>query len=91
LQGGTIGEADARLTDTLERLLTRVASGDRSAFRELYRATAPTLYAVVRALIRNQERSDEILQDAYVKIWRNAKRFDPQKDGARARRRRPTP
>ncbi len=81
LRDGAIGETTGR-ADALESLLTAVAAGDRAAFRELYRRTAPKLYAIVRALIRNKERSDEILQDAFVRIWRNAARFDPVKGSA---------
>jgi hypothetical protein len=38
LLGGTISETDRRSADALESLLKTVASGDKPAFRELYRA-----------------------------------------------------
>jgi RNA polymerase sigma-70 factor (ECF subfamily) len=78
------GAKEACFMDNLDDLLISVASGDRPAFRELYRLTAPRLRAVVRALIRDPERSKEIIQDAYVRIWQNAAKFDRTKGTASA-------
>lgn len=64
--------------------LARAATGDRAAFRALYRATAAQLNGVLRAMIANQARREEILQEAFVKIWQNAARFDPEKGSAMA-------
>ncbi len=75
---------DESSVETLDDLLISVACGDRSAFRELYRQTAPHLRAVVRALVRDTERSKDIVQDAYVKIWQNAAKFDRAKGSASA-------
>jgi RNA polymerase sigma-70 factor (ECF subfamily) len=63
----------------LNDCLAKVARGDRVAFRTLYKATASQLNGVLRAMIANTARREEILQEAYVKIWQNAARFDPTK------------
>jgi DNA-directed RNA polymerase specialized sigma24 family protein len=68
--------------DSLEQVLAKVAKGDRQAFREIYSRTSPQLFAMVRALMRNRERSEEILQEAFIRIWRNADKFDPAKGSA---------
>ncbi len=70
--------------EKLEDLLALTASGDRVAFRRVYQLTAPKLYGIVRRMIRNQERSEELLQEAYLKVWREAGRYDPSKAPAMA-------
>jgi RNA polymerase sigma-70 factor (ECF subfamily) len=70
--------------DSLEQVLAQVAKGDRKAFRQIYSRTSPQLFAMVRALMRNRERSEEILQEAFIRIWRNADKFDPAKGSAMA-------
>jgi RNA polymerase sigma-70 factor (ECF subfamily) len=61
----------------LSRLLRQSASGDRVAFAELYRLTAGKLLAVARRIAGNAALSEDALQEAYVRIWSHAARFDP--------------
>jgi RNA polymerase sigma-70 factor (ECF subfamily) len=69
---------------TNEALLLRVGAGDRSAFRDLYAATAPRLFAVCLALLRDRARAEEALQDAFARIFERANTFDPEKGAALA-------
>ncbi|MET3612239.1 RNA polymerase sigma-70 factor (ECF subfamily) [Rhizobium aquaticum] len=66
----------------LDSCLADVATGDRAAFRQLYKLTASRLNGVLRPMISNRARREEILQEAFVKIWQNAARFDPQRGSA---------
>jgi RNA polymerase sigma-70 factor, ECF subfamily len=63
----------------LSDLMQRVAQGDRAAFRTLYGATSAKLYGVVLRILRRRDLTDEVLQEAYVRIWNNAGSFDPQR------------
>jgi RNA polymerase sigma-70 factor (ECF subfamily) len=76
----------ALITDQLsnETLLQRVADGDRAAFRELYAATSSRLFAICVALLRDRTRAEEVLQEAYLRIWERAKSYDEQKGAALA-------
>ena len=56
----------------LQQLLTRVALGDRVAFRHLYDATAPSLFGVALRIVRQRDRAEEVLQDAFVNAWNRA-------------------
>ncbi len=56
----------------LQQLLSRVALGDRAAFRRLYDATAPSLFGVALRIVRNRDRAEEVLQDAFVSAWHRA-------------------
>jgi RNA polymerase sigma-70 factor (ECF subfamily) len=60
-------------------LLAQTGAGDRGAFRLLYaRYSAPLLSLGVR-LVGNLGDAEEMLQDAFVKIWRNAASYDSRK------------
>ncbi len=56
----------------LQQLLSRVALGDRAAFRRLYDVTAPSLFGVALRIVRQRERAEEVLQDAFVNAWHRA-------------------
>lgn len=71
-------------TQTLECLLALTAAGDRVAFKRLYEGTAPKLYGIIRRLVRQKERSDDVLQEVYLRIWRPAGRFETGKGAAMA-------
>ncbi len=59
-------------------LLAAVANGDQAAFERLYAATRAKLYGVVLRILRRADLADEVMQDAYLKIWRSAAEFDPR-------------
>lgn len=61
--------------DNLQTLLLGCARGDRDCFEELYRATSARMYAVALRLMRRTEWADEVMQEAYVKIWHNASEY----------------
>jgi len=58
-------------------LLAAVAKGDQAAFEQLYNATRAKLYGVVMRILRRHDLADEVLQEAYLRVWRNAEKFDP--------------
>jgi RNA polymerase sigma-70 factor, ECF subfamily len=64
--------------DELVGLLAAVAKGDQGAFERLYAATRAKLYGVVLRILRRADLADEVMQDAYLKIWRSAGEFDPR-------------
>ena len=58
-------------------LLASVAKGDEAAFESLYAATRAKLFGVVLRILRRQDLAEEVVQEAYVKIWNNAGQFNP--------------
>jgi RNA polymerase sigma-70 factor (ECF subfamily) len=58
-------------------LLAADAKGDQAAFERLYAATRAKLYGVVLRILRRPHLAEEVMQDAYLKIWRSAGQFDP--------------
>ncbi|ALV07183.1 sigma-70 family RNA polymerase sigma factor [Roseateles depolymerans] len=65
-------ERDAQL----ERLMQRVARADRQAFQSLYELTSPTLFAVVLRINRDRSAAEELLQEVFMAVWRQAERYD---------------
>jgi RNA polymerase sigma-70 factor (ECF subfamily) len=61
----------------LAALLAAVAKGDAAAFDRLYAASRAKLYGVVLRILRRTDLADEVMQDAFLRIWRNAGEFDP--------------
>jgi RNA polymerase sigma-70 factor (ECF subfamily) len=59
-------------------LLAAVAKGDRSAFDRLYIATRAKLYGVVLRILRRTDLADEVMQETYLKVWRNAADFNAE-------------
>ena len=53
-------------------LLDRVALADESALRELYDLTSSKLYGVAVRVVSNRDWAEDVLQDAYLNIWKVA-------------------
>jgi RNA polymerase sigma-70 factor (ECF subfamily) len=70
--------------DSLEALLQRVAKRDRAAFRDLYAATSSRLFAVCLRLLHDRARAEEVLQEAFMRIWERAASYDAEKGVALA-------
>src|SRR5437016_13231618 len=59
-------------------LMAAVAKGDQAAFERRYAATRAKLYGVVLRILRRNDLADEVIQEAYLRIWKNAGSFDPK-------------
>lgn len=60
-------------------LLERVSNGDREAFDELYLATVDKMRRVCDGVCADQRSVPDVVQDAYLLIWRNAAKYNPVK------------
>ncbi|MEG0921302.1 MAG: sigma-70 family RNA polymerase sigma factor [Comamonas sp.] len=56
----------------LMELLDRVATRDEVALKLLYDQTASRLYGLALRIVGNKEWAEDVLQDSYLGIWRNA-------------------
>lgn len=75
---------DADGTQSREALLQACASGDRTALHSLYRGTAAQLFGLALRLLRRRDLAEEIVQDSFLLVWRNAHAFDPRRGAAMA-------
>ncbi len=58
-----------------EQLVRLVAGGDRAAFEELYRRTAPWLAVRLRRRCADDELVADVMQETYLAVWRAAPAF----------------
>jgi len=58
-------------------LLAAVSKGDRAAFERLYAATCAKLYGVVLRILRRHDLAADVMEQAYLQIWRSAGEFNP--------------
>ena len=56
----------------LERLLRRMSGKDEAAFEKLHAATRRKLFSTVLLVVKRRHLAEEIVQEAYVRIWLNA-------------------
>lgn len=74
--------APAPASGELDQLLTATARGDRAAFADLYRSAGPQLFAICRRLLKRHDLAEDVLQEAFLRIWQKALLFDPEKGDA---------
>lgn len=59
-------------------LMARVARGDSQAFRLLSRRHARAALALARRIVANDAVAEELVQEAFLRVWVNAPRWQPQ-------------
>jgi len=79
MRGASFDAADPQLAP----LLARCAAGDRAAFRRLYDLQAPRLHGVALRITRQTSLAADAVQDAFIQVWQNAGRFDPERGTVR--------
>ena len=72
--------ADARDED----LVLRVGAGDEQAFRELFGRYAAVAHALAFRLVRQAQVAEEIVQEAFLAVWRNPDRYDAARGSVRS-------
>ena len=72
-----------RVDPDVTNLIASVANGDRAAFASLYDALSPTIFGVVRRVLRDPSQAEEVTQEVFVEIWKQATRFDAERGSVR--------
>lgn len=60
-------------------LIERLNQHDQQAFQWLYDQYSPALYGVVLRIVRDEDQAQDLLQDIFVKIWKNLESYDATK------------
>lgn len=66
----------------LERLLEAAATGDQSAFSDLYDATAARVHGLVLRVLTDRAQAEEVTQEVFLEVWRTASKFDASRGSA---------
>ena len=67
-------EPDRRESD--EGLIRRILNGDEAALGLLYERYGGCVYSVAKHILRDAGAAQEVLQDLFPQLWRNAANFD---------------
>jgi RNA polymerase sigma-70 factor (ECF subfamily) len=66
-------------TYTEEELVALLRSGSREGFNYLYNNYSAVLYGTVLKIVHDEETAQDVLQEAFVKIWNNIGQYDNTK------------
>lgn len=66
----------ARERQALCEALSRVGRGEAAALKEVYDRTSAKLFGVCLRILGEPSESEDVLQEVYVTVWRNAAGFD---------------
>jgi RNA polymerase sigma-70 factor (ECF subfamily) len=80
--GSGRGEAGTGVEAELAAIVTGIAAGERPALERLYARFGARLYGIAHRILRDEALAEDAIQEAFVKIWRNAARFDPERGSA---------
>lgn len=62
-----------------QALLERVAANDNEALRELYRLYGRLAYTISLRIVSREDLAEEVVQEAFQRVWRHAAKFDSRK------------
>jgi len=65
-------EADAELAQQIQ-------AGNQRAFETFYDRFAPGLFSMIYAILHDQKESEDVLQEAFVRMWKRAAAYDPDR------------
>lgn len=74
---------DGGSADPADDALARTASGDRTAFAELYDLLSGRVFGLILRVLVDRAQSEEVLQDVFLEAWQSAGTFDPDRGRAR--------
>lgn len=66
----------------LARWIDAIVERDDRALARLYDATCTRVFGLVRRIVRTDALADEVVEDVYFQVWRQAARFNPGRGSA---------
>ena len=66
----------------LDDLLVAAGRGDEAAFAEVYDRLVPMVFGLARRVVRDRTLAEDVSQDVFASVWRQANRYDPAKGSA---------
>ena len=62
-------------------LVARVTEGDGGALEALYGRYGRPCYSLARRILADEQLAQDVVQEVFLTVWRDAHRFDPAKGG----------
>ena len=66
-----------------EELVERIARGDARAFEAVYDRHAKAAYSLAYRVTGNRASADDVVQEAFLSLWRQVERFRPERGSLR--------
>ncbi len=76
------GNSPNELSD--EALLSAIARGDVLAMDSLYQRYSRILYSLAYRMVADHQIAEDLIQDAFLSVWRRSTSFSPQAGAARS-------
>jgi len=67
------------ITVNTDQLVQAVRGGDERAFAELYDNYSASLYGVVCKIVKSDAVAEDVMQDAFINIWKKFQTYDSAK------------
>lgn len=73
--------ADGKFIKKVNKLILKIARGDRRALEELFELTKKPLIYVAKTYLIDKNKAEDVLSETYLKVVKNAEKFDITKNG----------
>ena len=60
----------------INALVGKLQKGDTEAFDKIYKLTNKSIYFVAYSILKNKDDSEEIVQEVYIKFYKNLSKID---------------
>jgi RNA polymerase sigma-70 factor (ECF subfamily) len=60
-------------------LVILLKANDKAAFEYLYDNYAAGLYGIIRRIVKDDDKAEDVMQDSFIKIWKNIASYDAGK------------
>jgi RNA polymerase sigma-70 factor (ECF subfamily) len=64
--------------ETIKCLIDLIVGGDKTSFRKLVEAHQSFIYATAFRMLCDRYDSEEIVQETFIRVWKNLHRFNPE-------------
>lgn len=71
------------MADDFAAALGACARGDRKGLRFIFDTEAGRLIAVAQRIVRRRDLAEEVVQEAFIRIWKSAHQYTPERGSAR--------
>jgi RNA polymerase sigma-70 factor (ECF subfamily) len=75
--------ASLHAASELEAALLACAARDETALKKIYEQEAPRLLGMVYCIVGRRDLAEDVIEDAFLQIWQQARSFDPTRGSAR--------
>src|SRR5215470_15428197 len=80
----TTRDAESHIEPSDEALLNAIADGSVWAMETLYQRYSRILYSLAYRMVADHQVAEDLLQDAFLAIWRRSTSYSPQTGAARS-------